>query len=70
MIRFKKGIILLSVFTVACLTSFNLLAAGQTQKISGNIVDVVNSEIYPGTLVIEGEKIQDIIKEDKRGRRD
>jgi len=40
--------------------------AGQLQRISGNIVDVVNSTIYSGTLVIEGERIKDIIKEDKK----
>ena len=40
-------------------------AADQTQRISGNIVDVVNSNIYPGTLIIEGERIKEIIKEDK-----
>jgi adenine deaminase len=35
------------------------------QTISGNIVDVLNSDIYPGTLKISGIKIADIIREDK-----
>lgn len=35
-------------------------------KISGNIVDVVNSVIYSGTLVIENSRIKDIVKESKQ----
>ena len=34
------------------------------EKISGNIVDVVNSEIYPGTLVISEGRITGIIMEE------
>lgn len=34
-------------------------------KISGNIVDVLNSLIYPGTLEIENGKIIDVVKEEK-----
>lgn len=37
-------------------------------KISGNIVDVLNSEIYPGTIVISGGKIAGIVREDRRYR--
>jgi adenine deaminase len=35
------------------------------KKVSGNIVDVLKSEIYPGTLKISNSKISDIIREDK-----
>ena len=35
-------------------------------KISGNIVDVLNSEIFPGTLEVENGKISKIKKEDKK----
>jgi len=34
------------------------------KKISGNIVDVVHSEIYPGTLVISEGRIVDIVREE------
>ncbi|MBW2557662.1 MAG: adenine deaminase [Deltaproteobacteria bacterium] len=34
------------------------------KRISGNIVDVVHSEIYPGTLVISEGRIADIIREE------
>ncbi|MBN2398251.1 MAG: adenine deaminase, partial [Deltaproteobacteria bacterium] len=34
------------------------------KRISGNIVDVTRAEIYPGTLVISGGKIADIIREE------
>ncbi|MEA1935676.1 MAG: adenine deaminase [Thermodesulfobacteriota bacterium] len=35
------------------------------KTVSGNIVDVLNSEIYPGTLTISGGRIVDIIREQK-----
>lgn len=44
----------------------SLGAESRTQRISGNIVDVVNSVIYPGTLVLEGGKIREIIPDKKR----
>ena len=34
-------------------------------SVSGNIVDVLNSEIYQGTLTISGGRIVDIIREQK-----
>ncbi|MDH5768375.1 MAG: adenine deaminase [Nitrospirota bacterium] len=37
----------------------------QAEKVSGNIVDVVNSTIYHGTLEISGGRITDIIKDNK-----
>ncbi len=37
----------------------------EIKTISGNIVDVLNSEIYPATLKISGCRIADIIGEDK-----
>jgi adenine deaminase len=36
------------------------------KTVSGNIVDVLNSEIFPGTLVVAGGKIADIIREEGR----
>ena len=36
------------------------------KKISGNIVDVLNSTIYPGTLEISGSKIVNIVKDNKK----
>ena len=46
-----------------------LASAGRRRmkKISGNIVDVVHSEIYPGTLVISEGRIADIIREETGG---
>ncbi len=35
------------------------------RTISGNIVDVLNSEIYTGTLCISGGKVIDIVREDR-----
>jgi adenine deaminase len=35
------------------------------KRISGNIVDVLNSTIYPGTLEISGGRIIDILKDNK-----
>ncbi len=35
------------------------------KKVSGKIIDVMNSEIYPGTLVISDGKITGIIREDR-----
>ncbi len=35
------------------------------KTVSGNIVDVLNSEIYPGTLKISNGRIVDILREDK-----
>jgi len=32
--------------------------------ISGNIVDVPNARIFPGTLIIAGGRIMDIVRED------
>lgn len=61
----KKIITVLAV-AIFCFTFSQSRAASQTQKISGNIVDVVSSSIYPGTLVIEGGRIKDIVKEDKK----
>ncbi len=66
MVRFKRKIIVLLVFAAVCFLFSNSLAAGQAQRISGNIVDVVKSKIYPGTLVIKNDKIEDIIKENKK----
>ena len=37
----------------------------EMKTVSGNIVDVMNSEIYPGTLTISGGRIVDIIREQK-----
>jgi len=34
-------------------------------RISGNIVDVLNAEIFPGTLLIAEGRIKDIIRDDK-----
>lgn len=36
-----------------------------TKRISGNIVDVLHSTIYPGTLEISGGKIMNIIKDNR-----
>lgn len=36
------------------------------KKVSGNIVDVVNDIIYPGTLIIQKGKIVDITKENRK----
>jgi adenine deaminase len=38
----------------------------QTMNIAGNIIDVINKCIYPGTLNISGERIVDIIPGEKR----
>ncbi|MFH1208780.1 MAG: adenine deaminase [Candidatus Omnitrophota bacterium] len=54
------------VFSAAILVPAQLLAEGRTQRVSGNIVDVVNSTIYPGTLVLDGGKIREILPEDKQ----
>jgi len=35
----------------------------EMKTVSGNIVDVLNSEIYPGTLIISGGRIVDIMRE-------
>lgn len=35
------------------------------KTVSGNIVDVLNSEIYPGTLKIVDGKISDVVREDR-----
>ena len=35
------------------------------KKVSGNIVDVMNGDIYPGTIVISGSKISDILREER-----
>ncbi|MBE9546102.1 MAG: adenine deaminase [Proteobacteria bacterium] len=35
----------------------------EIKAVSGNIVDVINSEIYPGTLMISEGKIVDIVRE-------
>ena len=35
------------------------------KKVSGNIVDVMNGDIYPGTIVISDSRISDIIKEER-----
>jgi adenine deaminase len=35
------------------------------KKVSGNIVDIIKEEIYPGTLIISGGKIADIKKDTK-----
>lgn len=59
--------IFIRTIVVIVFLAFSSLSAGeQLERISGNIVDVVNSDIYPGTLVIEGNRIKDIIKEDKK----
>ena len=34
-------------------------------RVSGNIVDVLNEEIFPGTLIIAEGRIKDIVREDK-----
>jgi len=36
------------------------------KTVSGNIIDVLNSKIYPGTISISGGRIVDIIREDKK----
>jgi len=36
------------------------------RTVSGNIVDVLNSEIYPGTLKISGSRIVDITREQRK----
>lgn len=35
-------------------------------RISGNIVDVLNAEIFPGTLLIAEGRIKDIVRDDKK----
>jgi adenine deaminase len=35
-------------------------------RVSGNIVDVLNEEIFPGTLIIAEGRIKDIVREDKK----
>ncbi|MBM4140911.1 MAG: adenine deaminase [Nitrospira sp.] len=37
----------------------------QVKKVTGNIVDVLNSTIYPGTLEISGGRIANIMKDNK-----
>ncbi len=32
------------------------------KKFSGNIIDIINKKIFPGTIIIENEKIYDIIR--------
>ncbi len=36
------------------------------ERVSGNIVDVLNEEIFPGTLLIANGRIVDIVREDRR----
>jgi len=38
---------------------------GQVKEISANIVDVLNSTIYPGTLEVLGDRIVNIVKDQK-----
>jgi adenine deaminase len=38
----------------------------KTQTFSGNIVDVLGQEIYPGTIRVSGGKITEIIRENKK----
>ena len=42
------------------------MVEGKMKKVSGNIVDVVNDIIYPGTLIIQKGKIVDITKENRK----
>jgi len=42
------------------------MVEGKMKKVSGNIVDVVNDIIYPGTLMIQKGKIVDITKENRK----
>ncbi len=42
------------------------IVEGKMKKVSGNIVDVVNDIIYPGTLMIQKGKIVDITKENRK----
>ncbi|MEI8348558.1 MAG: adenine deaminase [Candidatus Omnitrophota bacterium] len=39
--------------------------AREIEKISGNIVDVVHSTIYPATVILESGKIKEIVRENK-----
>lgn len=43
---------------------FTVSLCFSSEQISGNIVDIVNNNIYPGTLVIDQGKIIDIKKDD------
>lgn len=56
---------ILGIVAVVCLAFPAAWAADPAQKISGNIVDVVKAEIYPGTLVIKDGKIKEIVRDDK-----
>ena len=60
-----KKRIFLGIVAVVCFTFPLAWAADPAKKISGNIVDVVNSKIYPGTLVIEDGKIKEVVRDDK-----
>lgn len=60
-----KTILCLAI-AAAIFSSPQLSARDQAEKISGNIVDVVNSKIYPGTLVISSGRIKDIVKDNKK----
>lgn len=58
-----KPFILLAAI-IAFLISSPLSADEGLDKISGNIVDVVSSSIYPGTIVIEDGRIKDVTKDE------
>lgn len=60
----RKIVFVLSLIVIL-LAAWQIIATTETQKISGNIVDVVKKEIYPGTLVIKDGRIIDIIKSNK-----
>lgn len=61
----KREIIFCLIIGIACFIFLVQFLAVRKRVISGNIVDVVNSVIYPGTLVLENGKIKDIIRDDK-----
>ncbi|MFH0985511.1 MAG: adenine deaminase [Candidatus Omnitrophota bacterium] len=60
----KKRMVL-GIVAVVCVAFPLAWAADPALKISGNIVDVVTAEIYPGTLIIKDGKIQEVVRDDK-----
>ncbi|MBN2452928.1 MAG: adenine deaminase [Candidatus Omnitrophica bacterium] len=54
------------IIAFAVLPLIRISADTRIRQVSGNIVDVVNRSIYPGTLLIEGDKIKDIVKEENK----
>ncbi|MEI7752665.1 MAG: adenine deaminase, partial [Candidatus Omnitrophota bacterium] len=63
--RILSRVIVCGVFVTALFASSPVRAESRDQRVSGNIVDVVNRVMYPGTLVLEGERIKEIVREEK-----